>query len=59
MKERGWGRIISVATCGVEQPIPNLALSNGIRSALIGRSKTLANEIITSGRMISGMVLKY
>lgn len=49
MKERGWGRIISVASSGVEQPIPNLALSNGIRSALIGWSKTLANEVAGDG----------
>lgn len=49
MKERGWGRIISVASSGVEQPIPNLALSNGIRSALIGWSKTLAGEVAASG----------
>lgn len=49
MKERGWGRIISVASSGVEQPIPNLALSNGIRSALVGWSKTLANEVAGDG----------
>lgn len=49
MKDRGWGRIISVASSGVEQPIPNLALSNGIRSAVIGWSKTLANEVAGAG----------
>lgn len=49
MKDRGWGRIISVASSGVEQPIPNLALSNGIRSAIIGWSKTLANEVAGAG----------
>ncbi|MEM1317420.1 MAG: SDR family NAD(P)-dependent oxidoreductase, partial [Pseudomonadota bacterium] len=49
MKERGWGRIISITSSGVEQPIPNLALSNGIRSAVVGWSKTLANEVASDG----------
>lgn len=49
MKEREWGRIISVTSSGVEQPIPNLALSNGIRSAVVGWSKTLANEVAGNG----------
>lgn len=49
MQERGWGRIISITSSGVEQPIPNLALSNGIRSALVGWSKSLANEVASDG----------
>ncbi|MFG6550971.1 SDR family oxidoreductase [Sulfitobacter sp. M21595] len=49
MKARGWGRIISITSSGVEQPIPNLALSNGIRSAVVGWSKTLANEVAGDG----------
>ncbi len=49
MKERRWGRVISVTSSGVEQPIPNLALSNGIRSALVGWSKTLAGEVAADG----------
>ncbi|WP_299967262.1 SDR family oxidoreductase [uncultured Roseobacter sp.] len=49
MKDKGWGRIISVTSSGVEQPIPNLALSNGIRSAVVAWSKTLANEVAGDG----------
>jgi 3-oxoacyl-[acyl-carrier protein] reductase len=49
MKARGWGRVISVTSSGVEQPIPNLALSNGIRAAVVGWSKTLANEVAADG----------
>ena len=41
--------MISIASSGVEQPIPRLALSNGIRSALIGWSKTLATEVAKNG----------
>lgn len=49
MQERGWGRIITIASSGVEQPIPNLALSNGVRAAVVGWSKTLATEVAKDG----------
>lgn len=49
MRKKRWGRIISIASSGVEQPIARLALSNGIRSALIGWSKTLAAEVAADG----------
>lgn len=56
MVERGWGRIVTLSSSGVEQPIPNLALSNGIRSALVGWSKTLATEVAGQGITVN-MVL--
>lgn len=49
MAERGWGRILTIASSGVEQPIPNLGLSNTIRSSIIGWSKTLSNELAPRG----------
>lgn len=49
MRERKWGRIITIASSGVEQPIPNLALSNGVRAAVVGWSKTLAAEVASDG----------
>ena len=45
MIERKFGRIISVISSGVIQPIPNLAISNAIRPALVGWGKTLAAEV--------------
>lgn len=49
MRARRWGRIITLTSSGVEQPIPRLALSNGIRSAIVGWSKTLADEVAADG----------
>ncbi|MDA8869890.1 SDR family oxidoreductase [Rhizobiaceae bacterium] len=49
MQAKGWGRVLTIASSGVEQPIPNLALSNGIRAALVGWSKTLSNEVAGDG----------
>jgi 3-oxoacyl-[acyl-carrier protein] reductase len=56
MIERRWGRIINVASSGVEQPIANLALSNAIRSAVVGWSKTLAAEVGQHGVTVNVVV---
>ena len=56
----GWGRVLTLTSSGVEQPIPNLALSNTLRAALVGWSKTLAAEVaikgITSNILIPGRI---
>jgi 3-oxoacyl-[acyl-carrier protein] reductase len=49
MRERGFGRIVTVASSGVVQPIPNLVISNALRSSLVGWSKTLASEVAKDG----------
>ena len=56
MRERRWGRVITVASSGIVAPIPNLALSNALRSALLGWSKTLAAEVAADGVTVN-MVL--
>jgi 3-oxoacyl-[acyl-carrier protein] reductase len=49
MRERGWGRIVSIASTGVVQPIPNLAMSNALRSSIVGWAKTLSTEVAAEG----------
>ncbi|HYG26281.1 MAG TPA: SDR family oxidoreductase, partial [Caulobacteraceae bacterium] len=49
MRERGWGRIITSTSSGVITPVPNLALSNTLRPALVGWSKTLSREVARDG----------
>jgi 3-oxoacyl-[acyl-carrier protein] reductase len=49
MKASGWGRVLTIASSGVVQPIPNLAMSNTIRSSLVGWSKSLSNEVASLG----------
>ncbi|WP_225027889.1 SDR family oxidoreductase [Xinfangfangia pollutisoli] len=56
MVARGWGRIITIGSSGVIAPIPNLALSNGVRGAVAGWSKTLAAEVAAKGVTVN-MVL--
>jgi 3-oxoacyl-[acyl-carrier protein] reductase len=45
MQQRRWGRVITTTSSGVIAPLPNLALSNALRLALVGWSKTLAREV--------------
>lgn len=49
MKARGWGRIITSTSSGVVAPIANLCLSNTLRLALVGWSKTLSREVGADG----------
>ncbi|MFI7665697.1 SDR family oxidoreductase [Nocardia sp. NPDC049526] len=49
MQTRGWGRVITSTSSGVVAPIPNLGLSNSLRAALLGWSKTLAREVAADG----------
>ena len=56
MREAGWGRVITIASSGVVQPIPNLGLSNSLRSALVGWAKTLAAEVAGQGVTVNTVV---
>ncbi len=49
MRAKGWGRVLTIASSGVQQPIPNLAVSNSVRPSVIGFSKSLANEVAGDG----------
>ncbi len=49
MKTQGFGRVLTVASSGVFEPISNLALSNTLRGALVGWNKTLASELASYG----------
>ncbi|NYT25311.1 SDR family oxidoreductase [Alcaligenaceae bacterium] len=49
MVKEGWGRVITSTSSGVIAPIPNLGISNTLRSALLGWSKTLSREVARDG----------
>ena len=49
MREGGFGRILVVASSGIVQPIPNLVMSNALRSSILGWAKTLAAEVAKDG----------
>jgi len=45
MKAQQWGRIISITSQAVKQPVANLILSNSVRASVVGLIKTLASEL--------------
>jgi 3-oxoacyl-[acyl-carrier protein] reductase len=45
MKQQRWGRIISITSMAVKQPVNNLILSNSVRASVVGLIKTLSNEL--------------
>jgi len=49
MRAKRWGRIITCTSSGTVAPIPNLGISNTLRPALIGWSKTLSREVAPDG----------
>jgi len=49
MRQRGWGRIMAVASTSIREPIPGLTASNALRSAVAGWMKTLAREVAADG----------
>lgn len=61
MQQQKWGRIISVMSMSVKEPIDGLILSNGVRPAVVGMAKTLSREIgkhnITINTVLPGRIL--
>jgi 3-oxoacyl-[acyl-carrier protein] reductase len=55
MRKRGGGRIINITSVAVKQPVDGLMLSNAVRSALVGFSKTLASEVAAAGILVNSV----
>lgn len=56
MRERGWGRVISILSSGVRQPIGDLVYSNAGRAVLAAWLKTTARTIAAEGVTLNGVL---
>jgi 3-oxoacyl-[acyl-carrier protein] reductase len=56
MRDRGFGRVLTVASSGVIQPIPHLAVSNILRASLVGWSKSLATDVAGDGVTVNLLI---
>lgn len=56
MRERRWGRVVSILSSGVRQPIEDLVYSNAGRSALAAWLKTTARVIAAEGVTVNGVM---
>jgi len=45
MQKAGYGRILAITSSSIKQPIPNLVLSNAMRTGVLGTAKTLSKEL--------------
>lgn len=55
MLERGQGSIVTIQSHSVKKPIDNLILSNSLRMAVIGMTKTMANELGPHGIRVNSI----
>ena len=53
MRNAGYGRILTIASSSIKQPIPNLALSNALRAGVWGIAKTLSRELGPQGILVN------
>lgn len=59
MKNQPWGRIISITSQAVKQPVENLILSNSVRASVVGLTKTLASELGTYNITVNNVMPGY
>ena len=59
MKQQKWGRIISITSMAVKQPINNLMLSNSVRASVVGLMKTLAYELAIYNITVNNVMPGY
>lgn len=56
MKSRGGGVIVIGTSSSVQEPVPNLALSNCVRASVAALSKTLSNELAADGIRVNQLL---
>jgi 3-oxoacyl-[acyl-carrier protein] reductase len=59
MKERGWGRVLAITSVAAKQPVADLVLSNSLRAAVTGFTRTLANEVARTGITVNTIMPGY
>ncbi len=59
MRERGWGRILTITSCMAKQPAAGMILSNVARAAVTAYCKTCANEVAMQGITVNNLMPGY
>jgi 3-oxoacyl-[acyl-carrier protein] reductase len=59
MQKRRWGRLLTITSVSVKEPIEGLLLSNSIRTAVTGLARTLANEFGPDGITVNNICPGY
>jgi len=53
MRAKRWGRILTIQSVSVKQPLPELLLSNAVRPGVHGMMKTLAGQLGAEGILVN------
>jgi 3-oxoacyl-[acyl-carrier protein] reductase len=56
MRERGWGRILSLSSSVVREPAANLVLSSSHRAALMAALKTISKQVAGDGVTVNALL---
>lgn len=59
MKQKGFGRILTITSVAVKQPADNLISSNAVRTSLLGLVKSLSNEVAIHGITVNNLMPGY
>jgi 3-oxoacyl-[acyl-carrier protein] reductase len=59
MQRHRWGRIITITSVTVKQPVAELIMSNAVRAAVVGLVKSLSNEFGKDGILVNNVAPGY
>ena len=59
MRDRRWGRLVTITSLTVKQPVDNLILSNSVRAAVAGLVKSLSNEYAPHNVLVNNVCPGY
>ncbi|MEW5853135.1 MAG: SDR family oxidoreductase [Myxococcota bacterium] len=59
LQQRKWGRLITITSSTVKQPLQDLVLSNAVRAGVVGLVKSLANELGRDGILVNNVAPGY
>jgi 3-oxoacyl-[acyl-carrier protein] reductase len=55
MRDRGWGRVVNIASMAGKDGNPNLSAYSASKAAVIGLTKSIGKELATSGVLVNAI----
>jgi len=55
MVERGWGRVVNIASMAGKDGNPNLSIYSASKAAVIGLTKSVGKELATTGVLVNAI----
>src|SRR6201994_2272065 len=55
MRDRGWGRVVNLASMAGKDGNPNLSIYSASKAAVIGLTKSLGKELATTGVLVNAI----